>query len=798
MTYKSYNPSEIEPKWQKKWAEQQLYQAEDFSKKEKYYFLVEFPYCSGAGLHIGHARAWLPADALARKKRMGGYNVLFPMGWDAFGLPTENYAIKTGIHPKAITQRNITHFRDQVKALGLSFDWSREIDTSDPKYYKWTQWIFVQLFKKGLAYQAEIPVNWCPFCKTNLADEEVLPNGAHERCGTPVEKRLQKQWLLRITKYADRLIKDLKKVDYPERVAVQQVNWIGKKGGVKIKFGDIEIFTTRPDTIYGATFIVLAPEHPLTLKLVKTNPKLADYIKSVNREVPTTENTGVDTGLTAINPANNKEIPVWISDYVLGNAGTGAIMGVPGHDTRDFEFAQKFNLPVVRVIEGPDHNDGLIDSVNEVFEGEGTLVNSGQYNGLKSDEAFEKIIETLKERGIGDRTTTYHLRDWIFSRQHYWGEPIPIIHCQKCGAVPVPEEQLPVELPYLERYEPSGTGESPLANAKEWVKTACPKCGGPGRRETDTMPNWAGSNWYFVRYIDPHNDQEMADKKLMDYWLPVDVYEGGYEHTTLHLLYSRFIYKFLFDIGAVPTDEPYKSRRVHGILLGSDNRKMSKSFGNVVDPISVAQRYGADTLRLYEMFIGPYDQQVVWNDRSLAGCRRFLEKTWRLVSESAEKKSTDRKIVPELNRLIGKVSHDLEEMKFNTAVAAMMGFVNAWEKSDGLAKEDLGTFLKILAPFAPHLAEELWERLGNKDSVHIQPWPEVEEGSLEDEEKTIVISVNGKPRSTLTFSNRDLEVIGEGELVKEAKSDERVAKHLAGKVVLKTVYIPGRILNFVV
>ncbi len=718
-----YDPKEIETKWQKEWEKSGIYEAKDFSNKKKFYLLVEFPYCSGVGLHIGHARPWLPTDALARKKRMDGYNVLFPMGWDAFGLPTENYAIKTGRPPAEITAENIAHFRTQAKSLGLSFDWSREVDTSDPNYYKWTQWIFVQMFKQGLAYQAEVPVNWCPKCKTNLADEEVLGNGTHERCGTVVEKRLQKQWLLRITKYADRLIEDLKKVDYPNRVAVQQVNWIGKKVGRKIKFGEIEIFTTRPETILGATFVVLSPNHPQAGKVK-----------------------------TVINPASKKEIPVFVDEYVLDSVGTGAIMGVPAHDERDMVFAKKMNLPI---IEAPEY-----------------------------------------KKEIGEKATIYHLHDWIFSRQHYWGEPIPIIHCPKCGVVPVSEDQLPVKLPFLEKYEPSGTGESPLVTVPGWVNVACPKCGGKAKRETDTMPNWAGSNWYFIRYLDPHNDHELAGKKLMAYWLPVDVYEGGYEHTTLHLLYSRFIYKFLFDIGVVPNDEPYASRKVHGILLASDNRKMSKSLGNVIDPIEVVTKYGSDTLRLYEMFIGPFDQQVSWNDRSLAGCYRLCNRVFALQTKVGGVSSSDFK--NSLAKAIEKIDSDLDQMKFNTAVAAIMGFVNVCEAQKEIVKAEWQTFLTVLAPFAPHLTEELWHGLGNKESIHLQRWPKVDITHLEPGNSVIAISINGKTKTTIKISSHEVKVLTEAEIVQTAKKDNKVSKLLEGREIKRTIYVVGKILNFVV
>jgi leucyl-tRNA synthetase len=730
----TYDPSIIEPKWQQAWEKWGLDKAEDFSKKKKFYLLVEFPYCSGAGLHIGHARPWLPVDAVARKKRMDGFNVMFPFGWDAFGLPTENYAIKTGRPPAEITAENIKHFKQQAKSLGLSFDWSREVNTSDPGYYRWTQWIFVQLFKKDMAYQDEVDVNWCPACKTNLADEEVMGNGNHERCGQPTEKRKQKQWLLRITKYADRLIDDLKKVDYPTQVATQQVNWIGKKEGASVKFGEIEIFTTRVDTIFGATFLVLSPSHPL-----------ANKVKTV------------------VNPATKKEIPVFVDEYVLDTFGTGAIMGVPAYDERDEAFAKKKGMTIYKDFE-------LVDP--------------------------DKIIADLGPQ-VAKKTFTLHLHDWVFSRQHYWGEPIPIIHCPKCGPVAVSEDRLPVELPFLEKYQPSGTGESPLAAATDWLVAKCPSCGAVGRRETDTMPNWAGSNWYFVRYVDPNCSTGLADRKLMDYWLPVDVYEGGFEHTTLHLLYSRFIYKFLFDIGVVPTDEPYTARRVHGILLASDNRKMSKSLGNVIDPMEIVKKFGSDTLRLYEMFIGPFDQQVSWNDRSLAGCSRFLNRVWDLAQKPSTG-STDPVLQSKLVKTINKVSKDIDQMKFNTAVATMMELINTWEKAKGMKRSDLENFLKVLAPLAPHLAEELWQKLGHTGSVHQQSWPKVTETAAEKDYMTVVITINGKPKATLQLSTRDAKVLDQAQIVTMGQTNDKVKKFLEGKKIVKTIYVPGKILNFVV
>lgn len=784
LTYHNYDPAKIETKWQEWWEKWGLYRAEDFSSKKKFYLLVEFPYCSGAGLHIGHVRAWLPTDALARKKRMEGYNVLFPLGWDAFGLPTENYALKTGRPPADITAENIARFRTQVKSLGLSFDWSREINTSEPGYYKWTQWIFLQLLKHGLAYQAEVPVNWCPKCKTNLADEEVLGNGCHERCGCPTEKRQQKQWLLRITKYADRLIEDLRLVDYPKQVAVQQVNWIGKKEGITVKFPVvgrnefIEIFTTRLDTICGATFVVLSPNHSLAGKVERV-----------------------------INPVTQREIPVFVDEYVLDTVGTGAVMGVPAHDERDYAFAQKHELPVITVIRPTSAKTIASENAGPVFTEFGVLVNSGKYDGLASQEAQEKILADLGP-DIAKKSFTLHLRDWVFSRQHYWGEPIPVVHCPQCGVVPVPEEELPLILPKVEKYEPSGTGESPLANIAEWVNTTCPRCGQMARRETDTMPNWAGSNWYFLRYLDPQNDRELASRQLMDYWLPVDIYEGGFEHTTLHLLYSRFIYKFLFDIGVVPYPEPYAARRVHGILLASDNRKMSKSLGNVIDPLEIAQKYGSDTLRLYEMFIGPFDQQVSWSDRGVAGCRRFLERVWRLSFTKTTEK-TPVKLRNQLIKTAQKVSKDMDDFKFNTAVAALMSFVNEWEKSDGLDENNLKDFLIILAPFAPHLAEELWftlfvektdekENLKKENSVHSQRWPDFSSNSIAEEQTVIVVAINGKPRGTISFSNLEAKVLDQPHIVQAIQNAGRWQKYLEGKQIVKTIYVPGKIINLLV
>ncbi len=803
-----YNPSLIEPKWQKVWEEAQLYRALDFDKKNKFYTLIEFPYPSGAGLHVGHVRSWSAMDAYSRKKRMEGKNVLYPIGWDAFGLPAENYALKMHVHPSTIVPKNIERFKKQCKSLGLSFDWSREIDTTDPKYYKWTQWIFLKFFEKGLAYRADVPVNWCPFCKTNLADEEVLADGRHERCGNQTEKRLQKQWLLRITKYADRLLEDLKKVDYSPKIAIQQVNWIGKKEGTKIEFRiknselRIEVFTTRVDTLYGATFLVVAPEHPIVISIKDT--RVQQYVNQANKKTEQErvaeekEKTGVFSGLYVINPVNNKEIPVWIADYALMNYGTGALFG-DAHDERDVAFAKKYGIPLKPTLKtGDKKKDKRIVDLEECFTGYGILFDSGEFSGLSSEEAIVKITEWLEKKKLGKKQNAYHLRDWIFSRQHYWGEPIPVIHCEKCGAVSVPEEDLPVELPYLERYEPSGTGESPLAKVSDWVNVVCPTCGGEAKRETDTMPNWAGSNWYFLRYLDPDNDMSLADRKKMEYWMPVDIYQGGFEHTTLHLLYSRFVYKFLYDIGVVPGPKPYAKRRSHGIVLGIDGRKMSKSFGNVINPEDIVNKFGADTLRIYEMFMGPFDQTIVWSEEGVEGCFRFLKRVWRLSNTMLSNKKTSPELLSKLNKTIKKVTEDLENMKFNTAIASLMEFSNSWQDDKGgLGKDDFKKFLLILAPFAPHLTEELWHvHSPHFQSIHSQPWPNYEEKYLREEKMTIAVQVNGKLRDTLNVQS---EKIDDKQMIEEiAKESPKVRKYINNKLIKKTVYIPGRIISFVV
>ena len=799
-----YNPQKIEPKWQKKWEKQKLYQAEDFSKKPKKYLMVEFPYPSGDGLHVGHARSYVSLDTLARKKRMEGFNVLFPMGWDAFGLPTENYAIKTGIHPQKVTEQNIKRFKEQMKSLGLSFDWSRAINTTDPKYYKWTQWIFLKLFEKGLAYKKEMPINWCPSCKIGLANEEVI-QGKCERCEAPVERRTIKQWMLKITKYADRLLEDLEKVDYQPRIKAQQINWIGKSVGDEVVFkikgiGEIRVFTTRLDTIFGVTALVLAPEHESISNLesrISNLEEVRKYIEKARRRSDlerteqALERTGVELrGVKAVNPANGEEVSIWIADYVIPTYGGGAVMMVPAHDKRDWGFAKKHKLEIREVISGGDVS-------KEAYVDYGILVNSGEFSGLKSKEAIEKIEKFLGKKDLAKKEVQYKLRDWIFSRQHYWGEPIPIVHCSKCGAVPVPEKDLPVELPHVEKYQPTDTGESPLVNIKEWVNVKCPKCGGPAKRETDTMPNWAGSNWYYLRYIDPGNDKQLASSDKLKYWLPIDLYNGGMEHTTLHLLYSRFWHKFLYDIGVVPTNEPYQRRISHGMVLASDNRKMSKSFGNVVNPDDTIRRFGADTLRLYEMFMGPFEQAISWDSQGVEGCWRFLKKVWKLVSENQKQKNekTSEKTLRKLHWLIKKADEDLEAMKFNTAVAAFMEFSNVWqEKGQILSQKDIELFLKILSPFVPHITEELWSTFGHKSSIFNEDWPEYDPKLVKEEIFELVIQINGKVRDKVEVA----QDISEEEAKKVVLAREKVKKWLKGKEAKKVIFVPNRLINLCV
>ena len=797
----TYDAQQIEKKWQARWEKENGWKAKDFSKKPKKYVLVEFPYPSGEGLHVGHVRSYSALDAVVRKARMEGFNVLYPIGWDAFGLPTENYAIKTGIHPSEATKKNVANFKRQLKSLGLSFDWSREINTTDPRYYKWTQWIFLQLFKKGLAYQAEAPINWCPSCKIGLANEEVV-DGSCERCGAKTEQRRLKQWMLKITKYADRLIEDLDKVDFLEKIKTQQINWIGRSCGAEIGFGlensseVLNVFTTRVDTIFGVTAIVVAPEHPLLNKIVvvEQRERVESYAIEARRKTEferthlEKEKTGVFTGAYCVNPVNGERVSVWVGDYVVATYGGGAVMMVPAHDKRDYDFAKKYGLQIKEVVLGGDVQ-------NEAFVDYGTLINSGQFSGLDSEEAIKKITAWLAEKGFGRKRVHYKLRDWVFSRQHYWGEPIPIIHCEKCGAQPIPEKDLPVELPYVKKYEPTGTGESPLAQITEWVNAACPKCKGPAKRETDTMPNWAGSSWYFMRYADPANNKVLADSKKLKYWLPVDWYNGGMEHTTLHLLYSRFWYKFLFDIGAAPTPEPYIKRTSHGMVLAKDGRKMSKSFGNVINPDEIVNKYGADTLRIYEMFMGPFDQAIVWNDESVGGVRRFLEKVWRLVDDCRENKKSGSEAVKLLHKLNKKVGDGLAELRFNTVVAAFMEFVNfAQQNKKDIGKDSLERLLLLLAPFAPHITEELWLKLGHKTSIHQQKWPKYDPKLIAEEKITLIVQINGKMRDKIEVA-RD---ITEEEARQIVLAGEKVKKWLESKKIRKIIFVPGRLINLVV
>ncbi|MFH1575436.1 MAG: leucine--tRNA ligase [Candidatus Nealsonbacteria bacterium] len=807
-----YNPQEIEPKWQKFWEKEKLYQAEDpaSSKKKpgpKKYILIEFPYPSGEGLHVGHVRSYSALDVVCRKKRLEGFNVLYPIGWDAFGLPTENFAIKTGIHPSVATAKNVANYTRQLKSLGLSFDWSREINTTDPKYYKWTQWIFLQLFKKDLAYQAKIPINWCPKCKAGLANEEVI-DGKHERCGEAVAQKVLKQWMIRITKYADRLIEDLNKVDYLEKIKAQQINWIGKSEGTEIKFQipdskfQINVFTTRSDTIFGVTALVIAPEHDLVKEIIKEEFKkeVLKYIEDSKKksEFERTqlekEKTGVFTGSYALNPLNNEKVPIWVGDYVVATYGGGAVMVVPAHDKRDYDFAKKYNLEIREVVKNQKSNIKNKKS-EDAFVEYGKLINSGEFSGLESKEAIPKITTWLAEKGLGKKIVQYKLRDWVFSRQHYWGEPIPIIHCPKCETVPVPEKDLPVELPYIEKYQPTGTGESPLSAISDWVNVKCPKCGGSAKRETDTMPNWAGSNWYYMRYTDPQNDKALADSEKLKYWLSVDWYNGGMEHTTLHLLYSRFIYKFLYDIGISPNLEPYQKRTSHGVVLAEDGKKMSKSLGNVINPDQIVKEFGADSLRLYEMFMGPFDQTIAWSENGLKGCYRFLNSLWEFAGFVRNKKDTTPKEgLVVLNKTIKKVSEDIESARFNTAVSSLMELLNYFRKTGKVSKADLEKILLIIYPFAPHIIEELWQRLGRKESADLARWPEYDEKFIKEEKIKLIIQVNGRIRDSIEVNSN----ISESEAREFAISSKKVDNWVAGKKIQRVIFVPGKLINIVV
>ncbi len=798
-----YNYQEIEAKWQKTWEERGSFHASEDHTKEKFYALVEFPYPSGAGLHVGHPRSYTALDIVARKKRMQGYNVLYPMGWDAFGLPTENFAIKNHIHPAVVTEKNIARFKGQLQALGLSFDWSREISTTDPSYYKWTQWIFLQLYKKGLAYKKEMAVNWCTSCKCVLANEEVV-QGVCERCGSEVVRKTKSQWMLKITEYAQRLIDDLDSVDYIERVKTQQKNWIGRSTGAEVDFvtteGDkLTVYTTRPDTLFGATYMVISPEHPAVEKWagkLKNIDEVRAYREEAARksDFERTElnkgKTGVKLdGVRAINPVNDTEIPIFVSDYVLMSYGTGAIMAVPAHDERDWEFAKVFGLPIIEVVKGGNVQEAAFTNVET-----GEMVNSGFLDGLSVEQAKKKIVEFLTEKGVGHQKVNYKLRDWVFSRQRYWGEPIPLVYCEKCGWVPLPEDQLPLTLPEVDSYEPTETGESPLAKMTDWVNTTCPHCGAPAKRETDTMPQWAGSSWYFLRYMDPHNDKALASKEALAYWSPVDWYNGGMEHTTLHLLYSRFWHKFLYDIGIVPTAEPYAKRTSHGMILGENGEKMSKSRGNVVNPDEIIETYGADTMRLYEMFIGDFEKAAPWSSTSIKGCRRFLERVWNLFEQvtPGEAYSQEHEIL--LHKTIKKVGEDIEGLKHNTAIAAMMSLVNAFYDK-GVNRAEYKTLLKLLNPFAPHITEELWEMLGERGEVlSLAAWPEYEEGKTVESTIEIGVQVNGKLRSTVKLPvDCDQETAANAAL-----ADEKIKNAVAGKQLVKTIVVKNKIINLVV
>ena len=794
-----YDFTATEKKWQQRWEASGAFRAsEDFTKK-KYYALVEFPYPSGAGLHCGHPRPYTALDIVARKRRMQGYNVLFPMGWDAFGLPTENYAIANKIHPAVVTENNVRRFREQLKSLGLSFDWQREINTTDPSYYRWTQWIFLRLFKAGLAYKKEMNVNWCTSCKVVLANEEVV-GGVCERCGGEVVHRAKSQWMLKITAYADRLVDDLDTVDYIERVKTAERNWIGRSYGAEIDFattaGDaLRVFTTRADTIFGATYMVIAPEHPLVEKWrgrLTNYDEVAAYREQAARKSDfertemAKDKTGVRLdGVAAVNPVTGKEIPIFVSDYVLITYGTGAIMAVPAHDERDYDFAKMFGLPVVEVIAGGDVTQAAFTDTET-----GTLVNSGSLNGLSVAEAKEKMIAFLEERGVGRKKVNYKLRDWVFSRQRYWGEPIPLVWCEKCGWVPLDESELPLTLPEVESYEPTDNGESPLAAMTDWVNTTCPHCGGPARRETDTMPQWAGSSWYFLRYCDPQNDKAFAAREKLDYWLPVDWYNGGMEHATLHLLYSRFWSKFLYDEGLISCPEPYLKRTSHGMILGEDGEKMSKSRGNVINPDDVIRDYGADTMRLYEMFIGDFEKSAPWSTASVRGCRRFLERVY-AMAELPEKPSEA--LTRALHKTVKKVSDDIENMKFNTAIAAMMSFVNEVFDNGGIPRDEMKAFVLLLCPFAPHLAEELWELLGGEGFASLQPYPTYDASLLVSDTVELAVQVCGKFKGTVTVP----AAASEDEVWAAIESAGLLTGALAGKTVVKRIYVPGRIFNVV-
>ena len=800
----AYNFKEIEKKWQEKWDKEGTFNAKDDYTMKKWYGLIEFPYPSGQGLHVGHPRSYTALDIIARKRRLQGFNVLFPIGFDAFGLPAENYAIKTNVHPKITTAQNIAHFTEQLKSLGFSFDWSRKIDTTDPEYYKWTQWIFIQLYKHGLAYKTTMPINFCTGCKVGLANEEVV-NGVCERCGSPVVQKEKSEWMLKITDYAQKLIDDLDDVDFLEKIKVQQKNWIGRSEGAEVNFKianmdkDLTVYTTRPDTLFGATYMVISPEHPILKELedkIENLDEVQEYQKQASLKSAfesselNKEKTGVEIkGITAINPLTNQEIPIWISDYVLITYGTGAIMAVPAHDTRDYEFAKKFNLPIVQVVDGEN-----VDLSKEAFTdvATGKLINSDFLNGLEVAEAKKTVIKYLEDNHIGTKKVNYKLRDWVFSRQRYWGEPIPMVYCEDCGWVPLDEKDLPLRLPEVEEFTPGENGESPLAKQTDWINTTCPHCGKPAKRETDTMPQWAGSSWYFLRYMDPHNDKELASKEALKYWSPVDWYNGGMEHTTLHLLYSRFWHKFLYDIGVVPTKEPYQKRTSHGMILGTNGEKMSKSKGNVINPDDIVNEFGADTFRVYEMFMGPFDQVAAWSMESIRGCGKFLDRVWNMQNMLVDGDSYSPEAEKMMHKAIKKVSQDIEDMKFNTSVSTFMTMVNEFYKIGKINKAEFKTFLTLLNPFAPHITEELNKIAGFEADISTYSWPEYDESKTIDDEITLPIQFNGKLKATITIS------VDEDESSVKEKVHSAIDSKLDGKTIVKEIYVKNRIYNVVV
>ncbi len=818
-----YNFKEIEQKWQDKWEKEGTFNAKNDYTLPKWYGLIEFPYPSGQGLHVGHPRSYTALDIIARKKRMQGYNVLYPIGFDAFGLPAENYAIKNHIHPKITTEQNIEHFKKQLKSLGFSFDWSREINTTDPNYYKWTQWIFIQLFKHGLAYKATMPINFCTGCKVGLANEEVV-NGVCERCGSPVVQKEKSQWMLKITEYAQRLIDDLDDLDFLDKIKAQQKNWIGRSEGAEVNFkikdsdDSLLVYTTRPDTLFGATYMVVSPEHPFINKhkdMIKNLDEVKEYQEKASmksdfeRSELNKEKTGVEIkGIKAINPLTNEEIPIWISDYVLITYGTGAIMAVPAHDDRDFEFAKKFNLPIKKVIVSKEEfakykaDEGQANSkiddkeMTEAFTDveNGVAINSGFLNGLESKDAINKAIEYIEENKLGSRKVNYKLRDWVFSRQRYWGEPIPMVYCDDCGWVPIPEEELPLKLPEIKDYEPGENGESPLAKQTDWINTKCPHCGKPAKRETDTMPQWAGSSWYYLRYMDPHNDKEFVSKEALEYWSPVDWYNGGMEHTTLHLLYSRFWHKFLYDLGKVPTKEPYQKRTSHGMILGENGEKMSKSKGNVINPDDIVREFGADSFRVYEMFMGPFDQTAEWSMDSIRGCNKFLDRVWSLQDILVEGDQYSKETENMMHKAIKKVSNDIEEMKYNTSVSTFMTMVNEFSKLKKINKKEYETFLQLLNPFAPHITEEIWERLGHTNQLAYEPWPKYDEEKTIDESIDLPVQINGKLRANIQIQKDE----DKDSIKAKIHENEKIQAYIEGKEIVKEIYVPNRIYNIVI